>query len=421
MAAKPGCCSPPASPRCTRPARSRPSCAWRRPASTRSTSWCSGGAAHDRLDPDDPGQRGPVQGATTWSRTLRRLGPLTPGLYDVAIPGQHEPALRCRGAAPRTRSGSSATRGWPTSRSWAGCSTAPLMLGVPQIVAAAVEQTRAAAGQREAARADDGGQRDEPDAAAGEHRGSTSPWTRCTPRDRWAARTASSTAIPTTSRPACCRPTARTRCSSSRPRRAGFASGCQAFGHRELLGVLRSFGLVMEPNLTVYADGPGATKRVRLADYLDKGARLRPGGPCLTDGRRSCPTPTCSGCRWRIARALDRLRRPAGRQGRDLVGERPDRFQLRVRHLAGRARCGARSTRATRRRRTVSYSTLRLPGPALPGRLRVAGRPDPARPPAVTTFVCLDGAAAAPWPVGVHRTRPAPTPSSMCQRTTTWR
>jgi short subunit dehydrogenase-like uncharacterized protein len=35
------------------------------------------------------------------------------------------------------------------------------------------------------------------------------------------------------------------------PLRVGFASGCQAFGHRELLGVLRSFGLVMEPNLTV--------------------------------------------------------------------------------------------------------------------------------------------------------------------------
>jgi len=35
------------------------------------------------------------------------------------------------------------------------------------------------------------------------------------------------------------------------PRRVGFASGCQAFGHRELLGVLRSFGLVMEPELTV--------------------------------------------------------------------------------------------------------------------------------------------------------------------------
>ncbi|HEV2536050.1 MAG TPA: DUF5938 domain-containing protein [Streptosporangiaceae bacterium] len=36
------------------------------------------------------------------------------------------------------------------------------------------------------------------------------------------------------------------------PLRAGFASGCQAFGHRELLGAMRSFGLVMEPNLTVH-------------------------------------------------------------------------------------------------------------------------------------------------------------------------
>ena len=36
------------------------------------------------------------------------------------------------------------------------------------------------------------------------------------------------------------------------PKRVGLASGCQAFGSRELLGVLRSFGLVMEPNLTVH-------------------------------------------------------------------------------------------------------------------------------------------------------------------------
>ncbi|WP_405061249.1 DUF5938 domain-containing protein [Kribbella sp. NBC_01505] len=35
------------------------------------------------------------------------------------------------------------------------------------------------------------------------------------------------------------------------PKRVGFASACQAFGHRELLGVLRSFGLVAEPQLTV--------------------------------------------------------------------------------------------------------------------------------------------------------------------------
>jgi short subunit dehydrogenase-like uncharacterized protein len=37
------------------------------------------------------------------------------------------------------------------------------------------------------------------------------------------------------------------------PRRVGFASGCQAFGHHELLGTLRSFGLVMAPVLTVQA------------------------------------------------------------------------------------------------------------------------------------------------------------------------
>ena len=36
------------------------------------------------------------------------------------------------------------------------------------------------------------------------------------------------------------------------PRRVGFASACQAFGHRELLGQLRSFGLVMKPVLTVH-------------------------------------------------------------------------------------------------------------------------------------------------------------------------
>ena len=35
------------------------------------------------------------------------------------------------------------------------------------------------------------------------------------------------------------------------PKRVGFASGCQAFGHRELLGALRSFGLVMAPELTI--------------------------------------------------------------------------------------------------------------------------------------------------------------------------
>ncbi|MET0741681.1 MAG: DUF5938 domain-containing protein [Candidatus Nanopelagicales bacterium] len=36
------------------------------------------------------------------------------------------------------------------------------------------------------------------------------------------------------------------------PHRVGFASACQAFGHRELLGLLKSFGLVLDPVLTVH-------------------------------------------------------------------------------------------------------------------------------------------------------------------------
>ena len=35
------------------------------------------------------------------------------------------------------------------------------------------------------------------------------------------------------------------------PLQAGFASACQAFGHRELLGILRSFGLASKPILTI--------------------------------------------------------------------------------------------------------------------------------------------------------------------------
>lgn len=35
------------------------------------------------------------------------------------------------------------------------------------------------------------------------------------------------------------------------PRQVGFASGCQAFGHEVLLGVLKEFGLVADPVLTV--------------------------------------------------------------------------------------------------------------------------------------------------------------------------
>jgi short subunit dehydrogenase-like uncharacterized protein len=37
------------------------------------------------------------------------------------------------------------------------------------------------------------------------------------------------------------------------PKRVGFASGCQAFGYKALLGQLRSFGLVMNPIVTVHS------------------------------------------------------------------------------------------------------------------------------------------------------------------------
>lgn len=36
------------------------------------------------------------------------------------------------------------------------------------------------------------------------------------------------------------------------PNRVGFASGCQAFGHRQLLGVLQSFGLIQAPRIEVF-------------------------------------------------------------------------------------------------------------------------------------------------------------------------
>ena len=40
-------------------------------------------------------------------------------------------------------------------------------------------------------------------------------------------------------------------CLDSTPKQVGFASACQAFGHRELHGVLKSFGLSMDA-ITTY-------------------------------------------------------------------------------------------------------------------------------------------------------------------------
>ena len=175
------------------------------------------------------------------------------------------------------------------------------------------------------------------------------------------------------------------------PKRVGFASGCQAFGHRELLGVLRSFGLVMEPNLTVHHYQEDESS-VRLTDYLDKGASLGPEAPCLTTAGRTLTYGDVQRLSWRIARALDRSGVRPGRQGRDLVGERPGRVQLRVRHLPGGRGVvpGQPAQRGGGKPRPAGL--LRLPVPDLPGRVRPAGRQDRCPTcPKLTTLVCLDG------------------------------
>jgi hypothetical protein len=173
------------------------------------------------------------------------------GLYSLSIPGQHEAAL----ALPW---GGTSHPVWfkrdprvANVRVLGGVFNKPLMLGVPQIVAAAIKATE--------------GMNDD---------------------DRYdaLARTASTVmnSMPPRENPRINKsvdsvhasgPLGRVHCVifgncnykqtgllqayaaasllQQAPRRVGFASGCQAFGHHELLGVLRSFGLVQAPALTV--------------------------------------------------------------------------------------------------------------------------------------------------------------------------
>jgi hypothetical protein len=172
------------------------------------------------------------------------------GLYQLVIPGQHELAL----ALPW---GGTSHPVWyrrdprvANVKVLGGVFNRPLMLGVPQIVAAAVEATK-----------------DLP------------------PDEQYAALTATAAQVmnqmPPRENPRVNKsldsvhasgPLGRAHCVihgnsnykqtgllqayaaysllQQPPKRAGFASGCQAFGHRELLGVLSSFGLVREPAVT---------------------------------------------------------------------------------------------------------------------------------------------------------------------------
>ena len=173
------------------------------------------------------------------------------GLYSLSIPGQHEAAL----ALPW---GGTSHPVWfkrdprvSNVKVLGGVFNKPLMLGVPQIVAAALKATE--------------GMNDD---------------------DRYAALSKTAASVMNTMPPRenprinksvdsvhASGPLARAHCVifgtcnykqtgllqafagasllQQAPKRVGFASGCQAFGHHELLGALRSFGLVQAPVLTL--------------------------------------------------------------------------------------------------------------------------------------------------------------------------
>ncbi|CAN5832826.1 hypothetical protein BH11PSE8_BH11PSE8_29800 [soil metagenome] len=174
------------------------------------------------------------------------------GLYNVTIPGQHEAAL----ALPW---GGTSHPVWfrkdprvSNVKVLGGVFNKPLMLGVPQIVAAALKAT-------EGMNADDRYEALSKTAASVMN---TMP-PRENPRINKSVDSVHAQG-----------PLARAHCViygncnykqtglmqafaaasllQQAPKRVGFASGCQAFGHHELLGALRSFGLVQAPVLTVH-------------------------------------------------------------------------------------------------------------------------------------------------------------------------
>lgn len=173
------------------------------------------------------------------------------GLYSLSIPGQHELAL----ALPW---GGTSHPVWfkkdprvATVRALGGVFNRPLMLGVPQIVAAALEATKDM---------DLDAKYDALDATAAQVMNQMPP--RENPRLNKSLDSVHASG-----------PLGRAHCVihgnsnykqtgllqayaayallQQPPLRVGFASASQAFGHRELLGALRAFGLVMEPVLTV--------------------------------------------------------------------------------------------------------------------------------------------------------------------------
>ena len=188
---------------------------------------------------------------TTSSRTRTLEWDPEAGLYQLVVPGQHELAL----ALPW---GGTSHPVWfkrdprvANCKALGGVFNRPLMQGVPQIVAAAIEATKDMdPDDRYAALDRDRRPGDEPDAAARE------PAHQQVARLRARLRPARPRALrdPRQQQLQADRSAAGVRRVLAAPAAAPAGRlrvGCQAFGHRELLGVLRSFGLVMEPVLTV--------------------------------------------------------------------------------------------------------------------------------------------------------------------------
>jgi short subunit dehydrogenase-like uncharacterized protein len=176
--------------------------------------------------------------------------PADAGLYDVVVPGQHETGLALPWGGMSHPVWFSRDPRVANVKALGGVFNRPLMLGVPQIVSAAVKQTEGLSDSEKLR-------------VLTEH--ASAVMNQMPPRENTRINTSLDSVHASG-------PLGRAHCVihgnsnykqtglmqaygaysllQQRPNRVGFASGCQAFGHRELLGVLRSFGLVMEPILS---------------------------------------------------------------------------------------------------------------------------------------------------------------------------
>ncbi len=177
-----------------------------------------------------------------------------------------------------------------------------------------------------------------------------------------------------------------TRCCSRRRRRVGFASGCQAFGHRELLGAAAELRPgAWNPSSPFATPAPdGGCLGGHAADRLPGQGRFagRLGSPCLTHGRHELLSyGEVQRLSYRVARGARSAAasRPGGKVA-VLSGNDPVGLLLRVRPVARRGGVVPDQPAQRGGREPLRARCLRLPPPDLPQRLRAAGRADACRP-----------------------------------------